>query len=50
MIIDICKKNKIPIYGIFLSETSTDFALKINQDGNTELASNEYVYIPRKGY
>ena len=49
-IVDICEKNKIPVYGIFLSETSADFALKINQDGNIEVASNEYIYIPRKEY
>lgn len=48
-IINICEKNKIPVYGIFLSETSANFSLMINQEGNTELASNEYVYIPRKG-
>jgi len=47
-IISICKNNKIPVYGIFLSETSSDFSLKINQKGNLELASNEYSYIPRK--
>ncbi len=34
----ICEKIGVPVYGIFLSESSPDFKLFVNEDGNTDIA------------
>lgn len=47
-LISICRGINIPVYGIYLSEPDADFRLKINDDGNLEMASNKYIFIPPK--
>lgn len=44
-LIDICKKINVPIYGIYLSETSPQFRLTINEEGGMEIAEPEYLFI-----
>ncbi len=43
-LIKICRCESIPIYGIFLSETNPEFKLIVNDDGNTEIASDKYFF------
>ncbi len=44
-LISICESNRIPVYGIYLSESEADYRLKINDKGSLEIASNEYVFF-----
>lgn len=43
-LIDICKKIKVPAYGIYLSASNPKFKLEIDDDGGLELAKREYFF------
>lgn len=47
-LIEICQKKNIPVYGIYLSESSPEFKLCINDNGNMEIASPEYLFVYKK--
>lgn len=44
-LIRICKNKNIPIYGIYLSESSADFKLCLNDEGNLEIAHTEHIFV-----